>query len=232
MQTCRGAPACCKISFIPALDRWGNQRQVIVQTHPLASQLAEGSWGCTAVFWTVLTYSSDTDHRNFITWTFRHNCLNYLCGLPQILSDMWSKVAVPTFFMWETLLKLQSPLWTRPAGQQGRDPSDSMVENTVKSGISSRNRDFLLWYPVYLITSKEQGSPELHRYFQRKGHSAFLPSSVLRRNIPLPLIFAVFSQHRLRGPCNINLVLPPFTWGCSKGGRSLPFWLLSLTQDS
>lgn len=61
-----------------------------------------------------------------------------------------------------------------------------------------------------LLDSRHRHS-HFHSLSQIKGHSAFFPLSILRRNIALPLLFAVFSQHGLRGPCNINPVLPPHT---------------------
>ena len=273
---------------------------MIVQTHPpLASpgaQLVGGSWGCTAVLWTVLTYPSDTGHRNSITAAFRHNCLNYLCGLLQILSKICDPRWQYPLFMWEALFKLQSPLGTRPAGQQGRNPYASMVKTTIsleapaetkifccdipstplllenravlsyreakregKRGdvqvkgvwhaqrLRDKNHDFsqpsLLFYTRRFSQGYHFSKTPLPVGFQTqtlpfpftftdKRSFCLFSLSILRRNIVLPLIFAVFSQRRLRRPCNINPVLPPRTRGCSKGGRSLPFWLLPLTHKS
>lgn len=191
---------------------------------------------------------------------------------------MWSKVAVPIFFMWKALFKLQSPLGTRPAGQQGREPYTSTVGTTISLEAPVETQIFCCDIPLTgeQVSSGLQGSKERrkergyasqrcatcttteaqnpwlfsafpfcftpgdsargiiparplcllfsrHRHSrvrslsQIKGHSAFFPLSTLRRNVALPLIFAVFSQRGLTGPCNVNPVLPPRTRWCSKG---------------
>lgn len=113
----------------------------------------------------MLTYPSDTGHRNSITEAFRHNGLNYLCGLLQILSKICDPQWQYPFFYVKSPFQAAKPSGNQTCWATGQRSLHQHGGDHHQSGSSSRKPRF----SAVISHSLENKSVLCYREAKREG---------------------------------------------------------------